>query len=178
MQDTRINRDVDLIHLHPIFRARLRALLSALSAEGLPFRLFEAYRAPARQAFLYGKGRTDKTTPKVTNARPWASFHQYGIAADLVLFEEEKWSWNTRGEKARWWARMNQLAREHKLETLSFELPHVQLRGQLLEQLLLGRYPPGGDATWAQNLIRHIQIWTAAGGSGAPVPPSLEDHDQ
>lgn len=170
--DPRYSRDTTLSHLHPAFRGRLEALLWDLGAQSLPFLLFEGFRSPVRQAYLYGKGRTDKTGPRVTSAKAWASFHQYGLAADLVLFEDGKWSWDTSGIRNDWWRRMHQLARQRGLVPLAFERPHVELRGQLLEQLLLGYYPPGGDEAWTEHLCQEILEWCIAGKAGAPPPPT------
>lgn len=166
-------RDIEPDHLHPTFRERLAALLAGLTAEGLPFLLFEGYRSPARQAFFYGKGRQGDHSPRVTNAKPWQSFHQYGLAADLALFEEGKWSWDNKGPRGGWWSKMHQLARAHGLEPLVFEGAHVQLRGQLLELLLLGHYPPGGDASWREHLIQEIQAWQGSPAS-PPAPHAME----
>lgn len=174
MTDANLLRDVELDHLHPAFRQKVMDLLAALQQEGLPFRLFEGYRSPQRQAVLYTKGRTDKVSPKVTNAKPWSSYHQYGTAADLILFENSKWSWDTKGPKSEWWERMHRFARAQGLESLSFEKPHVQLMGQRLKYFLLGHYPEGGDVSWQENLNQNILSWRAAGGqSGPPTVISL-----
>ncbi|GAG18820.1 unnamed protein product, partial [marine sediment metagenome] len=46
----------------------------------------DTLRTNARQAELYAKGRETKG-PKVTNARPGQSFHNYGVAWDAVPWE-------------------------------------------------------------------------------------------
>jgi hypothetical protein len=79
-------RNFDPERLHPIFREKARELLDRLTAEGIPFRLFEGFRSPERQQYLYAQGRT-RPGPIVTHARPWTSYHQYGLAGDFVLFE-------------------------------------------------------------------------------------------
>ena len=56
--------------------------------------LIEGYRSPQRQAALQAAG------PHVTNAAPWQSYHQYGLAADsaflrdnkLVISERDPWA--------------------------------------------------------------------------------------
>ncbi|TCV59372.1 D-alanyl-D-alanine carboxypeptidase-like protein [Neorhizobium sp. R1-B] len=84
-------RDVDTAHLHPAVRKAARLIVEELNTEGFPFRIFEAFRSPQRQEFLYAQGRT-RPGPIVTKARPWRSYHQYGLAIDLVLFVNGQWS--------------------------------------------------------------------------------------
>lgn len=62
--------------------------------KGCRLRLAYVYRSPEEQEKLYNQ------KPKVTNAKPWQSIHQYGFAFDIVLlydkdgdgnFEEVSW---------------------------------------------------------------------------------------
>ncbi len=166
-------RDQELSHLHPTFREKARALLQALAAESLPFRLFEAYRSPQRQQYLYGQGRS-RPGNIVTRARPWTSYHQYGLAADLVLFEDDRWSWDDAGERERWWRRLHELGRSVGLEPLSWETPHLQLVGLSVGDLQAGRYPPGGDLSWAEAMEGAILSWSGT-PPGPPVPTVLPE---
>lgn len=58
-------------------------------------------RTFSEQDYLYSKGRTllfDKNgnrLGKVTNAKGGQSFHNYGLAIDIVLLDGKKASWNT-----------------------------------------------------------------------------------
>lgn len=160
-------RDNALEHLHPLFREKVKALLEKLAAEGLPFLVFEGFRSPQRQRRLYAQGRT---TPGriVTKARPWLSNHQYGVAADFVLFEHGAWSWDDSGAKGKWWDRLHELGREVGLEPLSWEKPHLQLQGLQVGVLHAGQYPSGGDETWSGNLAAAIDNW-----SGEPEAPPV-----
>lgn len=153
--------------LHPTFRAKAERLIAKLSAEQIPFRLFEGFRSPARQRMLYAKGRT-APGKRVTRARPWQSFHQYGVAGDFVLYEDGRWSWNTKEHRKQWWERLHILGEEEGLKALSFELPHLQLQDLSLADLRAGRYPEGGDASWADNLAEAITEWP--GGGAPPIP--------
>jgi hypothetical protein len=162
------DRDTD--HLHPLFRKKHKAIMKKLEGEQIPFRLFEGYRTPARQAHLYAQGRT-RSGPIVTRAQPWKSIHQYGLAGDYVLFIDNKWSWDTSGQRGLWWNRLHELAREVGLEPLSFEKPHLQVAGLSLGDLRGGRYPDGGDESWADNLAEQIFNWN--GSPPAPPVPSL-----
>jgi peptidoglycan L-alanyl-D-glutamate endopeptidase CwlK len=163
-------RDTDFSNLHPTYRAKITTVLDRLASEGLPFKLFEGFRSPQRQMYLYAQGRT-RPGGKVTNAVAWQSLHQYGVAADLVLHINGSWSWDTKGGKDKWWRRMNDIGREEGLESLSWELPHLQLDGLKLSDLRAGRYPAGGDETWAEKLEEAIVSWAGA----QPAPPAPED---
>lgn len=148
--------------LHPRVRLAVQQILSDLAREGLPFEVFEAYRTPQRQHALFKQG-------SVTRADAWQSYHQYGLAVDLVWKDNNGWSWNTSGGRLALWKRMNEIGRAHGLEPLSWELPHLQLAGIRLADLRAGRYPPGGDESWAEALAAAIESWPA----GAPPLPQL-----
>jgi peptidoglycan L-alanyl-D-glutamate endopeptidase CwlK len=64
----------------------------------------------------------------VTNAGPWSSHHQYGVAGDFVLFIHGNWSWDDTGERRQRWAKLHEFAHRVGLEPLSWERPHLQLR--------------------------------------------------
>ena len=85
------SRRTDLDSLHPAMRDSVVHLLTRLDAEQIPFRLFEGFRSPWRQAWLYAQGRT-RPGAKVTKAKPWESYHQHGLAADFVLWLNNQWS--------------------------------------------------------------------------------------
>lgn len=63
-------------------------------SKGLRFRLSQGFRTPQEQAVIYAKGRDSKGKvikphEVVTNAKPWASWHNYGLAFDVVLLDEK-----------------------------------------------------------------------------------------
>jgi putative chitinase len=149
--------------LHPALRMRVDRLIDRLAEEQLPFRLFEGFRSPQRQAFLF------KKRPRVTKAGPWSSYHQYGLAVDFVLFINDEWSWRTDGKWARAWDELHRLADEVDLEPLSFEKPHLQLKGITIDELRRGEYPVGGHMSWADNLEAAVIAWR--GEPASPPPP-------
>jgi hypothetical protein len=154
--------------LHPEFRRRADNVISRLQADGIPFRIFEAFRHPERQAHLYRQGREDSGSI-VTKARAWQSFHQYGLAADFVLFDPT-WTWDTTGERGAMWRRMHEIGTAEGLRALDFELPHLELAVDL-DDLHRGVYPAGGDESWADNLATAIRRW-----SGTPAaPPPMDE---
>lgn len=158
-------RTADLSLLHPVVRAKVQAIQAQLDAEGILLRVFESFRSPQRQRTLYAQGRTAPGRI-VTKAPPWKSYHQYGCAVDFVFHEGGEWHWGRNSTHRQQYARMHAIAREHGLEPLSWETPHVQLIGTTIAQLYAGQYPAGGDAAWADNFNEHIDAW-----SGSPSAP-------
>jgi peptidoglycan L-alanyl-D-glutamate endopeptidase CwlK len=166
------NRRADLEALHPVVRRKVKAVQKKLDAAGIPMKVFETFRSPHRQAKLFARGRTAPGS-RVTNARAWESYHQYGMAADFVRFENGKWNWNTRtvAERAQW-DQFHDIARAEGLEPLSWEKPHVQLVGHSLTRLMNGDYPEGADDSWAANLTEAIAGWSDPGAP--PFPDDAE----
>lgn len=79
--------------LHPLLRIEAQKLIEKAEA-GLPsylaIRVTFALRTFEEQAALYAKGRT-KPGPKVTNAPPGSSYHNYGLALDFaILYDKDK----------------------------------------------------------------------------------------
>ena len=75
--------DQELMGMNPVFASRINALQELLKAQGLDVGMAGGYRDNNKQAELYAKGRT-APGPIVTNAPPGASYHNYGLAADLM----------------------------------------------------------------------------------------------
>jgi peptidoglycan L-alanyl-D-glutamate endopeptidase CwlK len=115
-------------------------------AAGIEVLITCTYRDEAAQAALYAQGRTSPG-PKVTNARPGASFHQYRVAFDFVPLQHGKAAWQesalfkTCGEIAEktgleWAGRWRQFQ----------EMAHCQYSGGLsLADFQAGRTLPGGE---------------------------------
>jgi peptidoglycan LD-endopeptidase CwlK len=165
---SKTKRDVDLSILHPAFRDNLNKLLKDLADESIPLFVFEAYRTPVRQAYLYAQGRT-RPGPIVTYAKAWHSYHQYGLAVDMVFGGPGKWTWDE--PKKNMWKKYHDLAKKRGLMPLSFETPHVQLAGTSSNALSEGKYPDGGDEAWAENLESVIAAWSE--DPPAPIAPSI-----
>lgn len=162
-----MRREAKMEHLHPVFREKVVSITKLFEEEQLPFRLFEGFRSPQRQQYLYAQGRT-REGRIVTKAKPWRSYHQYGVAGDFVLFIDGKWSWDDRGERRQWWHRLHEFAHRVGLEPLSWELPHLQLQNINIRELGRGHYPSDGDMSWAENLEAAILAW-----HGDPAAPSV-----
>lgn len=114
----------DYAKLAPFFAEKLRFAIQDCNENGLNVALFEGYRAPERQDWLYGQGRT-REGKKVTNAMGWQSWHQYGLAADLCFKEAGGWVWR----KSDPWDKVHEIMHRHGFETLSFEKAHMQITG-------------------------------------------------
>jgi hypothetical protein len=87
----RVNRDYDL--LMPELRALAEKGIAGARRAGYPVYIFEGFRSPIRQDYLYAQGRTKKGRI-VTNAQAWESWHQYGMAFDIAFKRYGKWSWD------------------------------------------------------------------------------------
>lgn len=110
--------DRSLEFLQPEFRVRVADLLYDLDQvmHTQNWQIFEAFRHPARQAWLL-----ENTTS--TKAGPWQSAHQYGLAVDLVPRPAGKWSWDAGIH----WDLMKKAAVSHGLRVpISWDKAHVE----------------------------------------------------
>lgn len=117
-------RDTTL--LYPELKSRAELALAGLQKDVPGISIFETWRSPDRQNWLYAKGRTAHGS-RVTNAIGWASWHQYGLAIDLAVFKDKEWSWDFDRDLVR-----EMFVNVHKLEPgPAFESAHFQLTGGL-----------------------------------------------
>jgi peptidoglycan L-alanyl-D-glutamate endopeptidase CwlK len=84
--DDRINT------LHPAIQADARAAINELERQGVKVRVTSAYRSPEEQARLYSLGRS-RGGNVVTNARAGQSYHNYGLALDVVEIRDGRPIW-------------------------------------------------------------------------------------
>lgn len=168
-------RETSLELLHPAIRQKVRDLIGDLAANSVPMKVFETFRTPERQAYLFAQGRTrDLDKGKVTNADAWESYHQYGVAVDMVIDHPNYGMWDTASATTRgWWDKYHELAEKHGLEPLSFEKPHVQLVDIKTSQLLSGEEPGPGDDSWYDNFSQAVARW-----QGDKKPPLPSDTDR
>lgn len=85
--------------LHPKVREEARTIYDECCAAltgNYTLRFTHTLRTFREQAALYAQGRT-APGPKVTNAKPGYSYHNYGLAIDIVLIAKDfkTVSWNT-----------------------------------------------------------------------------------
>jgi nucleoid-associated protein YgaU len=93
-----------LAGLHPGMQSRAQTMLALAQARGLNVWVVEGMRSFERQNQLYAQGRT-KPGNKVTWVRGGGSYHNYGLAIDVVFHGKEPWGnqhdWNALGQAGR-----------------------------------------------------------------------------
>jgi hypothetical protein len=85
--------------LHPKVRSTFSMFVSAVEAElNITLRVTSGFRTDKEQQALYDKGRTAASKAAgeriVTNAKPGESYHNYGLAIDVVEMKVNKPNWN------------------------------------------------------------------------------------
>lgn len=158
--------------LHPAVAEMCRRHLALARLNGLKVYVFEAERSMERQAKLYGKGRDAKGNivdkrKVVTMAKPGNSYHNYGLAYDLV-FDGDKlkpgvqWSWDDKSSQAADakrrsdWMSLGKAGTDCGLEWAGAwkrfrEYPHFQQTCGLKIKDLKRIWDIGGrDAVWAE----------------------------
>lgn len=123
-----VSRKVDDL----VFPVKKRALnfIHACKEAGIDLVVTGTLRDAAAQDALYAQGRTEPGS-RVTNARGGESFHQYGVALDVVPLRHGKPVWGTAGEDGALWADVGALGEACGLEWAGRwkrfrELPHFQ----------------------------------------------------
>lgn len=86
----KINSDLRL--LAPVVADKAQKACEECKAAGHNIKIFEGWRSPERQEALFSKGRKDPG-PKVTNAAPFFSLHQFGLAVDVCYIVDGSPSW-------------------------------------------------------------------------------------
>jgi peptidoglycan L-alanyl-D-glutamate endopeptidase CwlK len=78
-----VTSEARLAQVHPELARRVRQIYEELWKEGIVIHVIQGLRTYEEQDALYAKGRT-APGPIVTNARGGRSYHNYGLAVDLV----------------------------------------------------------------------------------------------
>jgi peptidoglycan L-alanyl-D-glutamate endopeptidase CwlK len=137
-----VKRDDKIESLAPFVQELLRGALEELHADGYTLYPFETYRSPERQQALYNQGRSIPGK-KVTNAKPWQSFHQYGLAVDLVYKVKNRWVWDADYDKP------SSIMQQHSFEPIDFERVHFQITQGLTWREACELQKQGGlEAVW------------------------------
>lgn len=80
--------------LHPAIRNSVESFITdAEQAMNITLRIVQGLRTIEEQDALYAKGRTTPG-PVVTNAKSGRSYHNYGLAIDLVEINNGQANWN------------------------------------------------------------------------------------
>lgn len=88
----------------PLVRRQADKVIARMKELGYDVYVFEGYRSSADQDTYYAQGRNGDTRPVITNAKGGESFHNYGVAVDIVFKDsklspwDNKHPWNQLGE--------------------------------------------------------------------------------
>jgi peptidoglycan LD-endopeptidase CwlK len=85
--------------IHPVVKESALEMVKRAYQEGIFVQISAGYRSMEEQAKLYGQGRlgyiyegknySDLSKPRVTNAMPGQSYHNYGLAIDYVIVSDD-----------------------------------------------------------------------------------------
>ena len=92
---------VDFISkLHPAIRQRALDFLAKAKEQGIDLKITFGLRTFEEQQKIYDQGRTEVSKAKgekiVTKAKPGQSFHNYGLAIDVVPIVKGKADWESK----------------------------------------------------------------------------------
>jgi peptidoglycan L-alanyl-D-glutamate endopeptidase CwlK len=163
--------------VHPTLAAAIKNLVSLLAQNGLVVEVVQGWRTFAEQDALFAQGRT-RPGPVVTRARGGQSNHNYGLAVDVVPFNNGQPNWNA---PMGVWAIIGNEAEKMGLEwggdwRKFVDKPHIQLPGMSVAECL-SLYRRGGnklDLVWAEASRRLLGKLATIGGTviGSTPPPS------
>lgn len=172
-EDLLLNSELVLAKVHPELAERVRNLITMLADSGYYFGAHMGLRTWDEQAALYAQGRNhisvvnelrykagwqpiaEWQNKKVTRACAGKSFHNYGLAADIVEDGDPEnagiqWSWAS----TKSYLKIGPLSKELGLAWGGFwksfvDYPHIELTGGLsLEEARLGYLRGGLDYVW------------------------------
>jgi peptidoglycan L-alanyl-D-glutamate endopeptidase CwlK len=143
-----------LASLHPIVTLRGRCMVDLCAEAGLALLVTQGLRTWAEQDALYAQGRTRAPIGKkhiVTNARGGQSWHNFGLAFDIVVLDAVgKANWDSSHPG---WRKAAELGKSVGLEWggdwRGFkDLPHFQYTGGLTLAQCRALHPGGLAAVW------------------------------
>lgn len=80
--------------LHPAIRSKTREFINLAEKNGLKLRVTSAFRSYAEQTALYNQGRFGNAGSIVTNAQAGYSYHNFGLAFDVVPIVNRQAVWD------------------------------------------------------------------------------------
>ena len=95
--------------VHPLLQKKVNAMIKEARKKGIDLRVVSSFRDMDKQAALYAKGRNG-SGKKVTNAPPGFSYHNYGLAVDVVEYKNGKPNWKSKN-----WNTIGKLGKEQGL---------------------------------------------------------------
>lgn len=107
--DYLLNRSLKQLEgVHEYIKEKALALVSTAHCEGINIAITSGYRSNEEQAAIYGKGRSsyiyngkqygNPKEKKVSNAKPGTSYHNFGLAFDFTVFDDNRqpiWNGNS-----------------------------------------------------------------------------------
>ena len=133
-------------YLHPAIRDSAIAFILDAQSQGIFLRITDGYRSIARQNELFAQGRTAPGSI-VTNARGGQSYHNFGLAIDVVQMvqgDDGRWTPDWNGD----WDRIGAIGMSHGFEwggtwTSFVDRPHFQMTFDFTTAELLQRLNDG-----------------------------------
>jgi hypothetical protein len=156
--------------LQPDFATKLANLRAELTKEGISNSLVSGYRSPEYQNQMYQNHLAKQAgqalpypnveAPGVV-AKPWSSFHNYGLAADFNLPGGE-------------YSRLATLAPQYGLSGIGPSDPgHIQMGGSLadnISQYKLAGWRPASQPAPAQGAVAYAGQSSSPSRAGTPTP--------
>ncbi len=148
-----------LTEVHPALAARARAMAEALAHSGFRIQITQGLRTWEEQDALYARGRTASPIGHayiITNARGGQSYHNFGLAVDIVVLDANgKPNWDTDHPG---WAAAAVAGKSLDLEwggdwTGFKDIPHYQYTNNLPLERCRAFYTSGG----LSEVWRHIR---------------------
>ncbi len=145
-----------LARVHPGLASRCRSMIELCAHGGVAIQVTQGLRTWQEQDALYAKGRTIAPIGKqfiVTNAKGGSSFHNFGLAFDIVVIDAiGKADWDATHPA---WTRAAEIGKSVGLEWggdwKSFkDRPHFQYTGGLGLVECRKLFPSGLEAIWAK----------------------------
>jgi peptidoglycan LD-endopeptidase CwlK len=118
--------------VHPLLAGKVREMSNLLGQLGITIRVTQGLRTWDEQAKLYAQGRTEPDAI-VTEAAPGYSYHNFGLAVDVVPLMQLGPDWNVTHPV---WGQIVQMGRSVGLDPGGLwrtfkDYPHFQLTGVL-----------------------------------------------
>ena len=143
--------------VHPVLAAKIRSMADTLAGEGITIRVTQGLRTWDEQAALYAQGRTIPGKV-VTNAEPGSSYHNFGLAVDVVPMTALGPDWNVDHPA---WKRIVEVGQSVGLVSGSLwrtfpDYPHFQLTGEFPET-------PSAEVRYVYDQGGVMVVWNATG---------------
>ena len=135
--------------IHPVLAQRVAQLLEQTAQQhNIESMVHDGFRSFDEQTALFNQGRTTPGTI-VTKARAGESYHNYGLAVDIVTNQQGRPAWIDRDERLRGPIGQNLSLEWGGAWTSFVDLPHFQLTGGLSVRQCLDIYTQHGNSIQA-----------------------------